>query len=230
MQTKEGLWKLSPSGLYGFEDCKTCFWAENHIGKHPFTLPLRLNDAMDSRLKSRYDHFRKRGEVPPELKVLKGIHLFPDMKLLDEWRNNRTALRLVNEVEGYMFDGKIDELFVNQNEELLPADYKSSGDPPKEDKQKYYRLQLAAYALMFEHKGYRVADKGYLLHYFTKDRNDMSLAMEISFHPDEVNINLTEFKKTMHEIVSLLNGPYPGPNEKCERCVWLEKRRHMRIS
>ena len=50
MKTSNGLWKLSPSGLYGFEDCKSCFWVENNIGRHPFTLPLRLNDAMDEKL------------------------------------------------------------------------------------------------------------------------------------------------------------------------------------
>lgn len=228
MKTKEGLWKLSPSGLYSFEDCKACFWAENHIGKHPFTLPLRLNDAMDSRLKARYDRYRAEGKLPPEVeKTITGITLFPDKKQLEEWRNNKTALRFVDEHLGYVLEGKIDELFLGERGEFIPADYKSSGDPPKEDKQKYYRLQLAAYAWMFQNKGREVGDRAYLLHYFTKDRNDQSLSMELNFHPDRVAINLNEFQTKMREIISLLNGDYPGTNMACMRCAWLEKRRHI---
>ena len=30
MKNKEGLWKLSPSGLYGYTDCQSCFWVDNH--------------------------------------------------------------------------------------------------------------------------------------------------------------------------------------------------------
>ena len=226
MQTKEGLWKLSPSKLYSFVDCRSCFWAENHIGSHPFTLPLRLNDAMDSRLKSRYDSYRVKGELPPELKAtVKGIRLFPDLYQLNEWQENKTALKYVDEKLGYQLEGKIDELFLGKNNEFIPADYKSSGDPPKEDKQKYYRLQLAAYAWMFRNKGHEVGDKAYLLHYFTKDRQDPSLAMEIDFHPDEVVIDLREFQNKMKEMIELLNGPYPSSNKFCKRCEWLEKRK-----
>lgn len=217
---------MSPSGLYSYEDCQSCFWAENHIGKHPFTLPLRLNDAMDSRLKSRYDKYREQGKLPPELeKEVKDVRLFPDVYQLEEWRNNKTALRYVNEDLGYQLEGKIDELFLGPKNEFIPADYKSSGDPPKEDKQKYYRLQLAAYAWMFKHKGHEVGDRAYLLHYFTKDRNDPSMAMELSFHADKVEIDLKNFQKKMAEMIELLNGPYPGPNLLCRRCEWLEKRK-----
>lgn len=229
MKTKESLWKLSPSGLYSYEDCQSCFWAENHIGKHPFTLPLRLNDAMDSRLKSRYDKYRKQGKLPPELaKTVTGIKLFPDLNQLEEWRNNKTALQYTDNKVGYVLGGKIDELFIGQKGEFIPVDYKSSGDPPKDEKQKYYRLQLAAYAWLFKQKGYKVGDKGYLLYYFTKDRQDPSLAMELNFHPDKVVINLTDFQKTMKAIVVLLNGSYPGPNSTCKKCIWLEKRKKVK--
>lgn len=225
MLTKEGLWKLSPSGLYLFEDCQSCFWAENHIGRHPFTLPLRLNDAMDAKFKARYDFFRKRGELPPELAgKIRGIKLFPDSAQLNEWRTTLTALRCINRKAGYVLEGKIDELFVGESGEFIPADYKSSGDPPKEDKQKYYRLQLAAYAWMFKNKGYETGDRGYLLHYFTKDRNDTSLAMELDFHADEVAIDLKEFQNKLKAMVDLLNGSYPGLNSLCKRCAWLGKR------
>lgn len=227
MKTKEGLWKLSPSGLYGFEDCKTCFWVENNIGKHPFTLPLRLNDAMDEKLKNRYDSFRIKGAKPPELGALPHLRLFDNLTLLHEWRNNRTALRYINEEDGYVFEGKLDEVLVNKNDELVPADYKSSGDPPKTDKQKYYRLQLHGYALMLQESGYPVADNAYLLHYFTKERTDPSLFMELAFHPDEVALDIARFRNTMRSVISFLKSPYPGINELCKRCAWIEKHKNI---
>ncbi|MGC1686466.1 MAG: hypothetical protein WA734_12660 [Candidatus Acidiferrales bacterium] len=51
-KAEKGLWKLSPSGLYGFEECKSCLWIEQHHGKAPGIPPV-LNMAMDSVLKSR---------------------------------------------------------------------------------------------------------------------------------------------------------------------------------
>ena len=227
MKTKEGLWKLSPSALYGFEDCRACFWIENNIGKHPFTLPLRLNDAMDEKLKNRYDRFRIKGGKPPELNILPHLRLFDDLALLNEWRNNRTALRYVNERDGYVFEGKLDEVLINERGELVPADYKSSGDPPKIDKQKYYRLQLHAYALMLKECGYPVADRAYLLHYFTKERSDPSLFMELAFHPDEVALNIAQFRATTRTIVSFLESPYPGTNTLCKRCTWITKHKNI---
>ncbi len=69
MKTKEGLWKLSPSGLYKYTECRSCFWVENQYKRAP-SLPLLLNSAMDSILKARYDQYRAEGTFPPEVKKL----------------------------------------------------------------------------------------------------------------------------------------------------------------
>ncbi|MCX6760145.1 MAG: PD-(D/E)XK nuclease family protein [Candidatus Nealsonbacteria bacterium] len=230
MKTKENLWKFSPSGLYGYEDCPACFWAENHIGRHPFTLPLRLNDAMDERLKIRYDGFRKKNEIPPEIREQlkkEKIRLFEEQEKLDLWRSSVSGLRLVNEKDGYVFEGKIDELFVNDKNEVIPADYKSSGDEPKEDKQKYYRMQIHAYAMMLREKGYKPAGRGYLIHYFTKNRKDPSINMEFTCHLDKIEIDLSVFEKKMKEIVEFLENDFPGANLECHRCAWLERRKNI---
>ncbi len=224
MKLKSGLWKLSPSSLYSYVECQSCFWAENHHGRHPFTLPLRLNQAMDVKFKHRYDQFRKQGTLPPELKDLKGYRLFNDSKILEDWRTKTTSLAYTNEQDGYMLSGKLDEVFVNERNELIPADYKSSGDPPKEDKYKYYVLQLHAYAQMIKDKGYEVADEAYLLHYFPKHREDPSLNVELAFHCDRVELSLVRFLESMRAIVNLLDSPFPGSNPDCRKCVWLKKR------
>lgn len=69
MKTSDGLWRLSPSGLYGFTECPSCFWIANHYMRVPM-LPLLFNSAMDSILKARFDKYRADGEFPPEAKEL----------------------------------------------------------------------------------------------------------------------------------------------------------------
>jgi len=109
---------------------------------------------------------------------------------------------------------------VEKDGRLIPADYKSSGTPPKEDKQKYYRDQLAAYGLMFKKHGYKVSNRAYLLHYFVKDWNKPSIKVNFDSYVDLVKINVGELERKLKAMVELLNGPYPGKNEECEKCAY----------
>src|SRR3989344_86254 len=113
MKNKEGLWKFSPSGLYSFEQCKSCFWIENHCGKGP-SMPWLLNTAMDSVLKARYDYYREKGELPPEVEALKieGLKPYQDIELLTQFRNGTSTLKITNTEHGYELAGKLDEILV----------------------------------------------------------------------------------------------------------------------
>mgnify|MGYP001585908407 FL=1 len=225
MKTAEGLWKLSPSGLYGFEACKACFWIENHHEKAPGIPPV-LNMAMDSIFKARYDMHREKHELPPEIQALgkEGIRLFDDAETLNKWRGHASHLRVANEKDGYVLSGKLDEALVEKDGRLIPTDFKSSGYAPKEDKQKYYVSQLNAYALMFREHGYKPSDRAILLHYFVKDTKNPSLSVEFMNHIDPVKINLADFEKKLVEMVKLLNGPYPGDDLECGACIYFNER------
>ncbi len=224
MRNKEGLWALSPSGLYNFIGCPACFWVDQHVGRAP-SLPLRLNDAMDAKLKSRYDTFRKKGMLPPEIVDMKGIKLFSDVAQLDIWREKKSELQYTNEKDGYVLAGKIDELFVNSKGEFVIADYKSSGDEPKEEKLNYYLLQLHAYALLFQKKGFKVATKAYLLNYYPKIRTSPSMSVDLACKVIEAKLDLPAFEKTLQKMVKFLNSDYPEANEACKTCSYNVKRR-----
>lgn len=221
MRTKEGLWRLSPSGLYTFSECPACFWVDNHYKRAPM-LPLLLNSAMDSILKSRYDRYREKNTFPPEAKELEreGIRPFTDLKKLNDWRENLNALKIINKTAGYELVGKIDDVLTEPDGRLIPADYKSSGNAPAEDKQKYYRDQLAAYGLMFKNQGHEVSDRAFLFHYFVKDKNNPSLEVEFDSHVDPVRVDLAGIEEKLSLMVKFLNGPYPGPGEVCEKCSY----------
>jgi predicted RecB family nuclease len=230
MKTKEGLWKLSPSGLYTYSECRSCFWVDNHFKKAPM-LPLLLNSAMDSILKARYDKYRKDGAFPPEAKQLEseGIKPFYNIEQLNEWREKKTALQIINEHAGYVLQGKIDDVLVEADGRLVPADYKSSGNAPAEDKQKYYRDQLAAYGFMFQQHGHKVSDRAYLLHYFVKDKNDPSINVAFASHVDLVKISLTGIETKLADMAKLLNKPYPGHNDECEKCSYHSERKDVAV-
>lgn len=221
MKLKNGLWKLSPSSLYAFTECRSCFWADNHYRRAP-QLPLLLNSAMDSILKSRYDSYRKKKTFPPEAKELlkTGIRPFLEWDKLEMWREKTSALEVLDEEVGYVLHGKIDDVMVEEDGRLIPADYKSSGNAPAEDKQKYYRDQLAAYGFMFKKHGYKVSNRAYLLHYFVKDKNNPSLDVTFDSHVDLVKISTGKLEKKLKEMVQLLNGIYPGHNPDCVKCAY----------
>lgn len=225
MKTKDGLWRLSPSGLYGYTECQSCFWVDNHYKRAPI-LPLLLNSAMDSVLKSRYDKYRKDGKFPPEVKELEreGIKPFNDLDKLTDWRTNSTSLKVEDEKLGYVLVGKIDDVLVEGDGRLIPADYKSSGNPPAEDKQKYYRDQLNAYGFMFKKHGHKVSNRAYLLHYFVRDKNNPSLKVDFNSHVDRVDINLETFEEKFKKMLELLNKPYPGHNAECKNCGYYQGR------
>jgi hypothetical protein len=222
MKTKEGLWQLSPSGLYGYTECKSCFWVDNNYKKQP-SLPWLLNSAMDSILKHRYDKYRASDSFPPEVvKDLKAKNIkpFKDLTKLNKWRENMSSLIVVDEEAGYLLRGKIDDVMMEADGRLVPADYKSSGNAPSEDKQKYYRDQLAAYGLMFSRHGHEVSDRAYLLHYFPVDKTDPSIEVKFDGHVDEVKIDLAAIEQKLADMVKLLNGLYPGHNDECENCSY----------
>lgn len=221
MRTKEGLWKLSPSGLYSYTECKACFWLENHHRKPPM-LPLLLNSAMDSILKARYDKYRAEKKFPPESAELEkqGVKPLDDLEQLNEWRTNLNALKVEDEDAGYVLVGKIDDVLVEPDGRLIPADYKSSGNAPKEDKQKYYRDQLAAYGFMFSKHGHKPSGRAFLFHYFVEDKNNPSLEVKFASHIDEVKIDADSFEKKLREMVNFLEGPYPGDGLECEKCMY----------
>jgi RecB family exonuclease len=178
---------------------------------------------MDSILKTRYDKYRSEGTFPPETKKLfeaLSIKPFEDVTTLNLWRESLTALKVINEQEGYVLQGKIDDVMVATDGKLIPTDYKSSGNAPGVDKQKYYRDQLAAYGLMFKKHGYEVSDQAYLLHYFVKDKDDGSVEVKFDSHIDPVAINYDAIETKLKDMVKFLNSPYPGSNDECLNCAY----------
>jgi hypothetical protein len=180
---------------------------------------------MDSVLKSRYDFYRGKGELPPEVAVLikEGVGPFTDMARLNSWRNYSSDLRVVSS-DGYELAGKLDEIMLEADGRLIPTDFKSSGYAPKVDKQKYYVSQLNSYALLLQGGGNQVSDRAILVHYFLKDTANPSLLVEFVAHVDPVRLDIEAFRDKLKAMVELLNAPYPGDNTSCPTCTYYKGR------
>ncbi|MCR4368692.1 MAG: PD-(D/E)XK nuclease family protein [archaeon] len=138
-------YRFSPSSLSLLKECPKCFWMHFNQGiKRPSTIFPSLPSGMDRILKEHFDAFRDRGKLPPELKELEGeVMLFPDKKLLEEWRNNFVGIRW-KDAQGNAYSGAIDNLLI-KGDKLIVLDYKTRGYPVKEDTHEYYRDQMHIY-------------------------------------------------------------------------------------
>jgi len=164
--------KLSANSLNLSLECPHCFWLEKNKGiKRPPPYPYALNSAVDDLLKQEFDTYRSKKLPHPIFKEnhIKA-HLFPNQKLLNQWRNNLAGIRYFDEnLKATLFGAMDDVLEFDPSTSsgqamLAPMDYKSTGSPTAKIYDRF-QLQLDVYAFLLEKNGFKVKRKGYLVFY-----------------------------------------------------------------
>ena len=129
------LFKLSPSSLNLMYECPRCFWLSKHKKwSRPSTPFPQLPNGMDRVLKSHFDKFRDRGELPPEIKDhhhTKNLKLFDNVELLTLWRNNRKGIQW-KDSDGNILSGAVDNLLI-KGKKLIVLDFKTKGSSLKDE-------------------------------------------------------------------------------------------------
>lgn len=154
---------LSASSLSVFKDCPRCFFNDKVRGiKQPRGIFPSLPGGMDRLLKDRYDSFRVRKILPPELREhFQGSILFQDQIQLRKWQNWRQGLRM--KIGDVTLTGAIDELIDNQDASFTIFDYKTRGAAPKEGaSEQYYGSQMDIYDLLLGDAGIPTTGEAYL--------------------------------------------------------------------
>lgn len=207
---------LTPSKLSLLEECARCFWLEcNKKLKRPQGLFSSLPNALDRMLKKRFDSFRQKGILPPELSAIKGAKLFDDWQLLEKWRNNFRGLTVFDS-EGNGLKGAFDEVLVIDSC-LVPLDFKSRGSPPKDSTIELYRSKLNVYNLLLHGAGKTVKDYAYLLFYFlVEEQNSIKFNAQLV----KVQTSIADAEKLLEKAVAILNGLLPEHNPDCAFCRW----------
>jgi len=215
--------KLSPSTLSLFSECPRCFWlAFRKDVKRPAGIFPSLPSGMDAVLKTHFDSYMEKGELPPELKSLDDgkLKLFDDAEKLKIWRSNFKGIQWKDK-EGNILRGAIDNL-LKKGEKLIVLDFKTRGFPLKEDTAEHYQNQLNLYNLLFRKNGYKTEDYAYLLFYHPTAVNKKG---EVVFHTDlvKMEIDVTAAEELFNNALRVLESDeVPAPSTECQYCGWLK--------
>lgn len=211
-------YKLSPSSLGLMKECPRCFWLRFNKGiKRPEVGFPTLPAGMDRVLKNHFDKFRDKGQLPPELRKLKGVKLFGDKELLEVWRNNLRGIQWTDK-EGNVLRGAVDNI-LQKGKKLIVLDYKTRGYPLKEDTAERYQDQLDIYNYLLRKNGYETEDYAYLLFYHPDKVDDDG---DVVFNTDLVDrkISVGNAEVIFKEAIGILKGEMPGSGEECGFCEW----------
>jgi hypothetical protein len=217
--------ELSPSALSLFEDCPLCFWLEKVEGiKRPRGIFPSLPGGMDAVIKSYFDAYRAKGQLPPELRGKVPGKLFADAGILKQWRSpyNKKEPRHVETSFNAALFGALDDCLVD-GERFIPLDYKTRGYDLKEDSTTYYETQLNCYSLMLESSGYPTAGFAYLVYYWPLEVREGG-AVRFKVEPVRVATNLEAARTLFRAAVMLLASGMPKPSPDCEYCALVSRR------
>lgn len=208
---------LSPSSLSLFNDCPRCFWEqEREQKKRPAFRYPSLPSGIDLALKKRFDYFREKEKLPPELQELSSTQLY-DSPFLALWRNGKMGLRW-KDAHGNMLRGAVDDV-LEQDGKLVVLEYTARGFPLKKDTPKLYQDQLNLYTYLLQKNGHPTAGYAYLLFFYPKE---VSWRGDIWFHKKlyQLKISLKDAEKLWQRALMLLQGEKPAPSKNCGFCQW----------
>jgi len=211
--------KLSPSSLNLMKECPRCFWLNKHkVWTRPSTPFPQLPNGMDRVLKSHFDKFRDKGELPPEIRDhshTEGLKLFDDKELLTLWRNNRKGIQWTD-IEGNVLSGAVDNLLV-KGKNLIVLDFKTKGSPLKDETEagNGYQNQLDFYNFLLRKNGHNTEDYAFLLFYYPKEvLEDGKVVFDMILARREIDCKNAE--RIFEKAIKLLNEECP--KESCEWC------------
>ncbi|MCA9355534.1 PD-(D/E)XK nuclease family protein, partial [Candidatus Kaiserbacteria bacterium] len=149
---------------------------------------------------------------------------------MDEWRDPFVGITHTHKPTGLTISGGVDDIWINSDEKLIIADYKSTskaerieklGDSPWEQQ---YTRQLGVYRWLLEKNGFAVNETGYLV-YANASKDEPSFGNQLIFETTLVPVKteIDWIEPTLEKIkVCLEQKDLPGIGEKCEFCQYRE--------
>jgi hypothetical protein len=219
--------KLSRAKIELFFDCQRCFYFDVKLGvSRPPMLPFTLNNAVDQLLKNEFDYFRKKNEPHPLL-IHHGIQakLFDHPKL-DEWRENFKGITYHHEKTNFLITGAVDDLWINDDLELLIVDYKATAkdNPITRPDELYsaYKRQMEVYKWLYEKNGFKVAKDGVFVYCNgLKNKPVFKRHLEFSVHIVFYQATTNWIENKLEEIhKTLMDETIPNGSDCCEYCKY----------
>lgn len=226
--------KISRSGIEKYIGCKRCFVLQYKYKVSPPSLPFTLNNAVDELCKTEFDYYREK-QQPHPLFIKHNINAVPFKHAdIDTWRNFRRGLSFMNEKEGYHFYGAIDDVWINDNKELIVADVKSTSKKnfdwndtwSKYEYPKGYKRQLEMYQWLFRKNGFKVSNIAYLL-YFNGLKYESSFDQTLKFESYSIQLECNDdwVEKEVIKAKKLLDSDkIPKGEISCDQCRYINRR------
>jgi hypothetical protein len=196
---------------------------------------LNLNSAVDALLKKEFDLFRSKKEVHPICEKY-NLKLIPfDHPKLNQWRDNFTGVEYREENHKIIVCGAIDDLWINEDGEVVVVDYKSTSKNGEvnldAEWQDGYKRQMEVYQWLLRRNGLKVSPVGYFLYangIQDKDMFDSKLEFELSLHSYTGDDSWVE--ETIYDIFKLLDGStIPDCSDSCDYCsYWQALSKHFK--
>ncbi|MGA2418288.1 MAG: hypothetical protein ABSF55_03555 [Candidatus Staskawiczbacteria bacterium] len=224
--------QLSPNSLNLFLECPHCFWLDKNLGiKRPPPYPYALNSAVDTLLKEEFDAYRAKNLIHPLLKENNiKAHLFPNQKLLNQWRNNFAGIRYFDkDLEATLF-GAVDDVLEfddpprpgEAGKKIAPLDYKSTGSSAANVYDRF-QLQLDTYTFLMEKNGFETPRKGYLAFYIVDKSRGFIDRLPFRKEMVEIETNPSDIYEIFKDAVVCLKSPTPPPHSQdCPFSKWLK--------
>jgi CRISPR/Cas system-associated exonuclease Cas4 (RecB family) len=168
--------KVSRSKIELFMQCSRCFWLDGRLKiTRPSGPPFNINKAIDELFKKEFDRYRQQGKPHP-IMVDNQIEAIPYTHAdLDKWRYNFTGVTALHEPTNLHVFGAIDDVWVNDDGELIVVDYKATAKAAEvginSEWQISYKRQLEVYQWLLRQNGFKVNDTGYFV--YTNARFDL---------------------------------------------------------
>lgn len=226
--------KLSRSKIELFMNCPRCFYLDRRIGiGQPPGYPFALNSAVDTLLKKEFDVHRAAQTAHPLMKAY-GLNMVPfQHEMMNEWRENFKGVQFHHKPTNFIMTGAVDDLWVNNDKEIVVVDYKSTSKPSKvsldADWQIGYKRQMEMYQWLLRQLGFKVSNTGYFVYCNGKtDREafDAKLDFDIDLLPYTGNAAWVE--NTLSEIKECLDGEMPECSETCDFCAYHDARKAVK--
>lgn len=234
-------YKVSRSKIELFMQCPRCFWLEARLRiKRPNGPPFRINSAIDELLKREFDVHRKKGTphaIMEEYKVAAIPYAHDD---LDKWRENFVGVQALHEPSNLLVFGAVDDVWINENEELIVVDYKATAKESEvtidADWQIAYKRQMEVYQWLLRQNGFKVSDTGYFV--YANGRLDLDgFNNRVEFRTKIIPYKGSDkwLDKTLTKMKETLEGDMPpvgtaamgGP---CDYCEYAKERTRLTMN
>lgn len=216
--------QLSPNSLNLFLECPHCFWLDKNLSiKRPPPYPYALNSAVDSLLKEEFDTYRtKNFSHPLLLENNIKAHLFPNQKLLNQWRNNFEGIRYFDKDLKATLFGAVDDVLEFNDKKIAPLDYKSTGSTAANVYDRF-QLQLDTYTFLMEKNGYKTPRKGYLAFYIVDKSRGFIDRLPFRKEVLEIDTNPSDIYEIFKDAIDILKQTTPPPHSQdCQFKKWME--------